>query len=150
VPLVVSFVAAAALAGAGLAAILADRGEGTATPTRSTPRTTTHQSAQPPPPPPARDGVALTDQATRLLQAGDYSGAERIAQEAVAALHGSGQTYEAYAEYDLGQALAQLGRCDEALPHLDRSQQLQGHHKEIDEARRGCEKGKKKKGHRVR
>ncbi|HMI99388.1 MAG TPA: serine/threonine-protein kinase [Gaiellaceae bacterium] len=155
VPLVVSFVAAAALAGAGLAAILADRGEGTATPTPST-RVTTHQSAQPPPPtrppppPPARDGVALTDQATRLLQAGDYSGAERIAQEAVAALHGSGQTYEAYAEYDLGQALAQLGRCDEALPHLDRSQQLQGQRKEIDEARRGCEKGKKKKGHRVR
>src|SRR5439155_9238812 len=45
VPLVVSFVAAAALAGAGLAAILAGRGEGTAA-TRSTPGTTTQQSAQ--------------------------------------------------------------------------------------------------------
>ena len=61
------------------------------------------------------NGVALTDQATRLLQAGDWAGAERIAQQAVAALQGSGQTYEAYAEYDLGLALAQLGRCDEAL-----------------------------------
>ena len=61
-------------------------------------------------------------------------------------LQGSGQTYEAYAEYDLGLALAQLGRCDEALAHLDRSQELQGHRKEIDQARRLCKrKGKKEK-----
>jgi Flp pilus assembly protein TadD len=92
--------------------------------------------------------VALTDQATRLLQAGDWAGAERVARAAVAALEGSGQTYEAYAEYDLGLALAQLERCDEAPAHLDRSQELQGHRKEIDQARRLCKKGKK--GHRVR
>ena len=90
--------------------------------------------------------MALTDEATRLLQAGDWTGAERIAQQAVAALQGSGQTYEAYAEYNLGLALAQLARCDEALPHLDRSQELQGHRKEIDQARRLCRtKGKKEK-----
>jgi serine/threonine protein kinase len=135
VPLMVSFVSAAAIAGAGLAAILADRGEGTATPAQSA-------AAPPPatPPPPSRNGVALTDQATRLLQTGDYSGAEPIAREAVTALEGTGQTYEAYAEYDLGLALAQLGRCGEALPHLDRSQQLQGHRKEIDLARKLCKK----------
>jgi hypothetical protein len=46
--------------------------------------------------------------------------------------------YEAYAEYDLGAALVGLGRCLEALPHLDRSQQLQGHRKPIDEARNAC------------
>ena len=93
--------------------------------------------------------MALTDQATHLLQAGDYARAETIARHAVAALAGSGQTYEAYAEYDLGLALAQLGRCDEALPHLDRSQELQGHRKEIDQARRLCKKhghGKEEKG----
>jgi Flp pilus assembly protein TadD len=93
--------------------------------------------------------VSLTDRATRLLQAGDYAGAERLARQAVAALHGSGQTYEAYAEYDLGLALAQLGSCDEALVHLDRSQQLQGTRKEIDQARKICKKrggGKGKKG----
>ena len=144
VPLVVSFIAAAAIAGAGLAAILADRGEGTAAPTQSTaqpPAATTVPNPPPPPPPPSRDnGVALTDQATSLLQAGDYSGAERIARRAVAALVGSGKTYEAYAEYDLGLALAQLGRCDEALSHLDRSQELQGHRKEIDQARKLCKK----------
>ena len=89
--------------------------------------------------------MALTDQATRLLQAGDWAGAERIAQQAVAALQGTGQTYEAYAEYDLGLALAQLERCDEALAHLDRSQELQGHRKEIDQARRLCKKAKGKK-----
>jgi Flp pilus assembly protein TadD len=79
-----------------------------------------------------------------LLQAGDYAGAERIARQAVAALQGSGQAYEAYAEYDLGAALAQLERCEEALRHLDRSQELQGHRKEIDEARRACKKKKRK------
>jgi serine/threonine protein kinase len=146
------FVAAAASAGAGLAAILADRGEGTATPTRSTPEPPaasqpTPQPPPPPPPPPSRrNGVAFTDQATRLLQAEDYSGAERVARRAVAALEGTGQTYEAYAEYDLGLALAQLGRCDEALPHLDRSQELQGRRKEIDQARKLCKKHGRGKG----
>ena len=94
--------------------------------------------------------MALTDQATRLLQAGNWADAEQVARKAVAALEGSGQNYEAYAEYDLGLALAQLERCDEAPAHLDRSQELQGHRKEIDRARRICEKGKGKKGHRVR
>ena len=149
VPLVVSFIAAAAIAGAGLAAILADRGEGTASPTRSTPPPASQPPAPPPPPPPQPppppppsrgNGVALTDQATRLLQAGDYAGAEPIARQAGAVLEGSGETYEAYAEYDLGLALAQLGRCDEALTHLDRSQELQGDRKPIDQARKLCKK----------
>ena len=65
--------------------------------------------------------MALTDQATRLLRQRDYAGRERLARQAVAALQGTGQTYEAYAEYNLGAALVELGRCDEALPHLDRS-----------------------------
>jgi Flp pilus assembly protein TadD len=84
--------------------------------------------------------VALTDQATELLRAGDYAGAERLARQAVTALLGSGQLYEAYAEYDLGAALVGLGRCDEALPHLDRSESLQGERKEISRARRACRK----------
>jgi Flp pilus assembly protein TadD len=87
------------------------------------------------------NAVALTDQATRLLEQGDYAGAERLARQAVAALRGSRQTYEAYAEYDLGAALVGLGRCDEALPHLDRSAALQGERKEISRARKACRKG---------
>jgi serine/threonine protein kinase len=157
-PLVVSFVAAAAIAGAGLAAILARGGDKAAVASQSASvrRTVTQKPPPPPQPPPpvSRDGVALTDQATRLLQEGDYFRAQRLARQAVAALHGSGRLYEAYAEYDLGLALAQLGHCGEAPSHLDRSQEIQGNRKEIDRARRICEQGngkrKRKKGDRVR
>jgi len=79
----------------------------------------------------------LTDEATARLQSGDYAGAVALASQALQVLGGQ-MPYEAYAEYDLGAALAGLGRCDEALPHLDRSQQLQGHRKEIDQARKAC------------
>jgi tetratricopeptide (TPR) repeat protein len=146
VPLVAALLGAAALAGLGVAAILARDDENT-TPsvvTRTLPGTTVQQTVttapEPPPapPPPAADGVALTDEATRLLRERDYAGAERVARQAVAALAGSGELYEAYAEYDLGAALAGLGRCDEALEHLDRSEQLQGERKEIDRARKRC------------
>ena len=50
-------------------------------------------------------------------------------------------TYEAYAEYDLGAALAQLGQCDEALQHLQRSRQLQGNRPEIRDAEKLCRRG---------
>jgi hypothetical protein len=53
-------------------------------------------------------------------------------------LRGSGQLYEAYAEYDLGAALVGLGRCDEAVGHLERSQAIQGSRKEIRKALRSC------------
>ena len=85
----------------------------------------------------------MTDQATARLRQGDYAGAEPLARQAVAALRGSGATYEAYAEYDLGAALAGLGRCAEALPHLARSEALQGHRKEIDRISKACRKGGK-------
>jgi eukaryotic-like serine/threonine-protein kinase len=149
-PIVAAFLLAAALAGAGLAAIIAGGDDGkTASPTvvtRTVQGTTVHETItqQPPPPPPpppppaAANGVTLTDEATRLIEAGDFAGAERVARQAVTALHGSGQAYEAYAEYDLGRALAELGRCDEALQHLDRSEQLQGHRKDIEKGRKVC------------
>jgi serine/threonine-protein kinase len=149
-PLVAAFLVAAAIAGAGLAAILAGRDTGKAaspsvvTLTRpGTTQTVTRQvsaPAQPPPPPPAPggNGVALTDQATRLIEQGSFAAAVRVARQAVAALSGTGQTYEGYAEYDLGRALAELGQCDEALQHLERSKQIQGDRKEIHEARNLC------------
>lgn len=157
-PLAGAFAIAVAIAGAGVAAILTGGGDGAGkTPsvvvrTRTLPGTTVRETvtqrptssavqtppAPPPPPASGTNGVALTDQATRLIQSGDYTGAERAARQAVAALQGTGQTYEAYAEYDLGVALGQLGRCGEALPHLDRSERLQGKRKEIDKARRLC------------
>jgi len=97
--------------------------------------------AAPSPPPPAssRSGTQLTDQATGLLGQGRWSEAETVARHAVAKLKGSGQLYEAYAEYDLGRALAEQGKCPEALQHLSRSEQLQGHRREIDDARSRCQ-----------
>jgi hypothetical protein len=75
------------------------------------------------------------------LQAGDYAGAERLARRALAALHGTGLRYEAYAEYDLAAALIGQGRCEEAMPHLDRSEAIQGDRREIDRARKDCKHG---------
>ncbi len=159
VPLAAAFAVAVGIAGAGLAAILTDGDDGpSATPsvvvrTRTLQGTTVRQTVtqqptssavQTPPPPPAvsgGNGVALTDQATRLIQSGDFAGAERVARQAVAALHGTGQVYEAYAEYNLGVSLAQLRRCSEALPHLARSESIQGRRTEIDRARRICGTG---------
>jgi eukaryotic-like serine/threonine-protein kinase len=91
--------------------------------------------------PPEADGVALTDQATELLRQGRWAEAEAVARQAVAALHGSGELYEAYANYNLALALVEQGRCEEALPYLDRSEQIQGSRKEITKAREKCEGG---------
>ena len=99
--------------------------------------------ASPPPasPPPvsAKSGTQLTDEATNLLRQGRWSEAEAVARQAVAKLKGSGQLYEAYAEYDLGRALAEQRKCPEALQHLERSEQLQGHRSQIDDARSRCQ-----------
>ena len=84
--------------------------------------------------------MGLTNQATQALKEGDYARAEQFARQAVAALQGTRVLYEAYAEYDLGAALVGLGRCGEALPHLNRSESIQGRRKEIDRARRACRK----------
>jgi len=152
-PLVAAIVVAAVLAGAGLAALLRDDGGNQAAPPTTSaqpppppppqppppppPAPPPQPPPPPPPPPPPANGTALVDQATRLLQSGDYAGAAALAARALPSLRGR-LPYEAYAEYDLGAALVGLGRCDEALPHLDRSQQLQGHRKEIDQARKQC------------
>jgi tetratricopeptide (TPR) repeat protein len=106
----------------------------TAPATTSEPTTT----AAPTPPPSDASGEALTDQATALLGQGRWAEAEAVARQALAKLEGSGELYEAYALYDLGRALVEQGRCDEALPHLDRSEQIQGSRKEIRQARTRC------------
>jgi tetratricopeptide (TPR) repeat protein len=77
------------------------------------------------------DGVALTDESTELIRQGRYEEALPVAQRAVAALQGSGELYEAYANYNVGKSLLELGRCAEAIPYLDRSEQIQGEREEI-------------------
>jgi eukaryotic-like serine/threonine-protein kinase len=84
----------------------------------------------PPPPPPAPassslSGSALNNAGYIKMQAGDYTGALPLLQQAVAKLSGVGFPNEAYANYNLGYTLLQLGRCTEAVPYLERAQQLE-------------------------
>ena len=82
---------------------------------------------------------SLTDEATYALRSGDYERAYALAAEALdGRLGGTGDIYEAYASYDAGAALARLGQCDGALALLDRSEAIQGHRTEIDQARARC------------
>ena len=83
-------------------------------------------------------GVELTDQSTALNRARRYREALPIAQEALRNLEGSGEIYEAYANFNVGNALAGLNQCSAALPYLDRSEQIQGYRSEIAQLRARC------------
>ena len=117
------------------------------------PVTVTTTTAAPPPPAPTtqatqattattapsdQSGLELTDQATALLGQERWAEAEAVSRQALAKLEGTGELYEAYANYNLGRALVEQGRCEEALPHLDRSEAIQGSRREIREARARC------------
>jgi hypothetical protein len=105
------------------------------------PPTPPPSSPPPSPTPTGASGEQLTDQATALLNQGRWAEAEEVARQAVAKLDGSGKLYEAYANYNLGRALVEQDRCDEAMPYLDRSEEIQGSRKEIRDARKRCQKG---------
>jgi tRNA A-37 threonylcarbamoyl transferase component Bud32 len=160
-PLALAGVVLLALAGLG-AALLAARGDGEAeTPPRQRQtvtqevtvegrQTTVVETVTQPPdetePAPAsgvdvEEATALNDEAFSLMQDGRWEEALPLLERAVPALTGTYSDdfrYEAYAEYNLGRALAELERCDEALPHLERSKELQGNRREIVEARQSC------------
>jgi tRNA A-37 threonylcarbamoyl transferase component Bud32 len=144
---------AAALIGVGLAAALGGGGDDgqpsaqtvtstiqgeTRTETIVTTAPATTQQEPAPPPPPGASGQALTDQATSLMRAGRYAEALPIARRALQQLQGTGETYEGYANYNVGRSLVELDRCDEARPYLDRREQLLGPHPEVTAARRKC------------
>ena len=95
----------------------------------------------PPAAPPAAsltEARRLNDQAFALMNQGNYRAALPLAQRALGRLRGSGESYEAYAEYNVGRSLIELGNCREGLQHINRSQQLQGHRREFDTARAKC------------
>jgi eukaryotic-like serine/threonine-protein kinase len=79
------------------------------------------------PPPSGASGHALNDQGYARMRSGDYGGALPALQQAVQKLRGVGPSdpYEAYANYNLGYTLLQLNRCADAIPYLQRAQQLE-------------------------
>ena len=99
-------------------------------------------TTSPPPPAPASSslsGSALNDAGFTKMQAGDYAGALPLLQQAVAKLSGVGFPNEAYANYNLGYTLFQLSRCSEAVPYLERAQQLEPKRHEPKEALKRAE-----------
>jgi hypothetical protein len=87
------------------------------------------------------DAIALTDQSTYALGRGDWHEAERLARLAYPALvgtYGASNPYEAYVNFDLGDALAGQGRCVLALRYLARSEALQGPRDPITRAKGRC------------
>jgi serine/threonine protein kinase len=111
--------------------------------------TTVEEEPPPPSPPPATpppasgelsrtEAAQLNDDAFELMNQGRYEEALPMLQRALPALRGY-QPYEAYAEYNLGKTLLELGECTAAIPHLDRSEQLQGPRAEITRAREAAQ-----------
>jgi serine/threonine-protein kinase len=109
--------------------------------------TATRQQSTPapaPPPPPAlgSDGHTLNDQGFALMRGGDYRGALPLLQRAVEKLQGigPGDPYEGYANYNLGYALYQLGRCSEAVTYLKRAEHLEPDRREPHAIRKLAQK----------
>jgi eukaryotic-like serine/threonine-protein kinase len=81
-------------------------------------------------------GSELNSEAYTEMQAGDYSGALPLLEQAVQKLSGTGSLAEAYADYNLADTRYQLGQCTGVLSLLDRSRAIQGRRTEIDALRR--------------
>ena len=81
---------------------------------------------------------ALQDESTAAMARGDWAEALALARRALARLSGTGELYEAYANYNVGRSLIELGNCEEGLPYIDRSEQLQGARPEFERARANC------------
>jgi serine/threonine protein kinase len=163
IPAIFGLLAALAIVGALLASALMDGEEGasgtqsvvTQVTTQEGERVTVTETVEPPPPPPppptatppppppsgGASGQQLTDQSTNLMRQGRYEEALPLAQQALQKLQGSGQLYEAYANYNVGRSLIELGRCEEGLPYIDASEQIQGSRREFREARANCAGG---------
>ena len=80
-----------------------------------------------PPPSVAGDPHALNDRGYSLMQQRQWSSALPLLEAAVRGLAGTGPSdpYEAYANYNLGYTLVELGRCSQATAYLDRADHLE-------------------------
>jgi Flp pilus assembly protein TadD len=87
-------------------------------------------------PPPVRhktDPHALNNRAFTLMKQGRYSEALPLLKRAVVGLRGTGPAdpAEAYANYNLGFTLLQLGSCANARGYLQRAQSLEPQRTEV-------------------
>jgi serine/threonine-protein kinase len=107
-------------------------------PQASQPATTTATSTTPP-----SSGSSLALQGYRKMQAGDYTGALPLLEQAANDLQGSGSLDEAYNDYNLAFTLAKTDGCStRVLQLLDASQTIQGHRKPINDLRHACKKSR--------
>jgi eukaryotic-like serine/threonine-protein kinase len=70
-------------------------------------------------------GLQLNNTGYTKMLAGDFASALPLLRQAVAKLTGVGYPNEAYANYNLGYTLLQLGRCDEAISYLEQAKTLE-------------------------
>jgi hypothetical protein len=85
-------------------------------------------------------GADLNSEGYAKMQAGDYTGALPLFEQAVQRLDGTGSLDEAYADYNLAYTHFRLGECTDVLALLDHSQQIQGPRSEITALRRDARK----------
>ena len=155
--------AAAATAGIVSAVLLGMEGERTAVRTITLPgttvsetvteSTTVQQTVTVPPSsttarlPSSAGGHALNDEGYARMRTGDYEGALPLLRQGVEKLRGEGpaDVYEAYANYNLGYTLVELGRCEEALVYLRVAERLENH-RDVGKAIKRAEKCLKKGG----
>jgi predicted Ser/Thr protein kinase/tetratricopeptide (TPR) repeat protein len=83
----------------------------------------------------ASEAARLNDQAFALMNAGRYEEALPMLERAIGPLRGSGSLTEAYTSYNLAETRLRLGRCNDVIALLDRSQSIQGERSEITSAR---------------
>ena len=84
------------------------------------------------------EAIRLNDQGYALMNQGRYAEALQVSRRALARLQGTGHIYEAYANYNVGRSLIELGNCAQGMQHIERSERLQGHRSEFDVARAKC------------
>ena len=84
--------------------------------------------------PASGDPYALNNQAWELMKQGEYQSALPLLQSAVSQLQGHTDLGTAYANYNLGVTLMNLGRCSEAMPYLETSRSLQPQRHEVKDA----------------
>ena len=95
---------------------------------------TTAPATTPSTSPASGDPYALNNQAYELMKQGDYGSALPLLQSAVDQLQGRNDLGTAYANYNLGVTLVNLGRCNEAMPYFEASRAIQPQRREVKDA----------------